>query len=251
MIVSTTKLKTFFSRFLSLLVIFLIWQILSLVINSDLILPAPKIVAVQIGNKIIKASFWKSTLNTFLRVLISFLISCIFGFIFGVLCGAKKFIRDFFDIPLAILRTTPVIALIVLALFWFNSNLLPVFISSLVTIPIVITTTSSAIKNSLQNKDFIIMANSYGFSKVQKFIYIELASAKSVILSCFESCFGLTWKIVIAGEVMCIPAYGVGSQLQIAQIHLNTSEVMAETIIIIIISFMMEQILKSIFRVWK
>ncbi|MGI6433319.1 MAG: hypothetical protein ACOXZ4_05675 [Sphaerochaetaceae bacterium] len=46
----------------------------------------------------------------------------------------------------------------------------------------------------------------------------------------------MVWKVVIAAEVLTVPRYGVGSRLHLAQINLETAEVLAWTLIAILLT---------------
>ena len=51
-----------------------------------------------------------------------------------------------------------------------------------------------------------------------------------------NTALGINLKMVIAGEVLGQPKYGIGSSLQLERIYLNTSGVFAWIIIILLIS---------------
>ena len=56
------------------------------------------------------------------------------------------------------------------------------------------------------------------------------------------SAFGLSWKVVVAAEILCLPKSAIGSALQTAKVHIETTDVFAITMSIIIISFVLETI---------
>ena len=61
-----------------------------------------------------------------------------------------------------------------------------------------------------------------------------------------ESAFGLAWKVVAAGEVLSIPHYATGSLMQLAQVHLETCDVLAVTLALVLISWLLESALRKI-----
>ena len=56
------------------------------------------------------------------------------------------------------------------------------------------------------------------------------------------SAFGLSWKVVVAAEILCLPKQAVGSALQTAKVHIETVDVFAITMSIILISFALETV---------
>ena len=71
--------------------------------------------------------------------LFSFFISITLGTFLGFLSGTFRAVKYFFSFPLALLRTTPVAALILILVFSFPSSSVPVAAAVLMTLPLVIT----------------------------------------------------------------------------------------------------------------
>jgi NitT/TauT family transport system permease protein len=64
---------------------------------------------------------------------------------------------------------------------------------------------------------------------------------------------GITWKVIIAAEILSQPRFSIGTNLIIAKIDLETAQVFAWTVVIILISFVFESLLNSLenkFRTW-
>lgn len=228
----------------SLACILTVWQIIAKSINSNLILPSPLESFITLKNLVVKKYFWQNFMASFIRVIISFLISVILGAIIGFFCGVSRFAKDFFELPIAIIRATPVIAFILIAYFWFRSTVVPVFVTVLMTLPIMITNVCTGFEKA--DKDLLNMANVYDFSKKEIIRYIKIPNAIPYFLNGAISCFGLSWKVVAAGEVICLPKKAIGTMLQKSQLHLETKEVIAETIVLVITSFIIERIFSVI-----
>ena len=234
------KTKTIAAYILSVLVILAAWFFLSKLINAELILPSPLEVFSSMGSLIKTKAFWQAFAHTFLRVIISFAITVVLGTALGIAAGFSKFLRDFFELPLAVIRATPVVAFILIALFWFKSGTVPVFVSVLMTLPIM--TTAVANGFSKADEKLMGMAKVFDFSRGQVFRYIQLPSLVPFLLNGMVSSFGLTWKVVAAGEVLSLPKYAAGTMLQKAQVHLETSTVIAVAIILVLVSFAIERL---------
>lgn len=234
------KTKTIAAYILSVLVILAAWFFLSKLINAELILPSPLEVFSSMGSLVKTEAFWQAFAHTFLRVIISFVITVVLGTALGIAAGFSKFLRDFFELPLAVIRATPVVAFILIALFWFKSGTVPVFVSVLMTLPIM--TTAVANGFSKADEKLMGMAKVFCFSRYQIFKYIQFPSLVPFLLNGMVSSFGLTWKVVAAGEVLSLPKYAAGTMLQKAQVHLETSTVIAVAIILVLVSFAIERL---------
>jgi len=53
--------------------------------------------------------------------------------------------------------------------------------------------------------------------------------------------FGLAWKAGIAAEVLCTPKASIGKQLYDAKMYLESSDMLAWTAVVIIISIILEK----------
>ena len=234
------KLKTISAYILSLLAIILIWFIVSKIIHAQLILPSPQKVFTSLIALIKTRAFWLAFAHTFLRVIISFAITVLLGTALGLAAGFSSFVHDFLELPLAVIRATPVVAFILIALFWFKSGTVPVFVSVLMTLPIMTT----AVENGFSKTDekLLAMAKVFSFSRSQIFRYIQLPSLVPFFLNGMVSSFGLTWKVVAAGEVLSLPKYAAGTILQKSQVHLETASVMALAIFLVFVSFVLERL---------
>lgn len=240
------KIKKIIIYFLSVVLFFIIWSIVAKKIDAPLILPSVSEVFVKIIELIKTKSFWEDFLYTFLRVIYAFSISLIAGSFLGIICGCSKSFKYFFDIPLSFIRGTPVVAIILVTLFWFNSSSVPVFVAVLMGLPIVVSSITEGFSKS--EKDLLFMADIFRFSSWQKFLYIKLPGLKPFFINAAVSVFGLSWKVVVAGEVLSLPKRGFGSLMEMAQVHLETAEVIAITLILVTLSFSIEKLFSGIVK---
>lgn len=242
-------LNKIFPSVLSLVFIFLLWEIFARAFSSSLVLPFPRDVFKTLFRLLHTKNFYAHFGFTFLRVVKSFLISITIGFVLGFFSGNFLFLKIFFSLPLSLVRVTPVVSFILLAVFWFPSNDVPIFVCVLMTLPIVV----SNIAESFSHRDekLLEMAKLYHFSKRQIFFYITLPHSKPFFLSACVSVFSLSWKVVAAGEVLSLPHFGIGSLLQTSSMHLNSNETFALTILLILASFALEKIFHLLFKKWK
>ena len=232
----------------SLVCFFLVWAAVSKKLDSELILPSVKSVFEKIGWYFCGGgNFWKHFAFSFLRIILSFVISVFLGTALGLVAGLFSFADDFLRFPVSFLRTVPVISVILIALFWLKSGSVPLFVSVLMTFPVMFTAIRSGF---LQNDSSLMqMAQVYNFTKFQKFRYIQLPNLVPFFLNGLVSVFGLTWKVVAAGEVLSVPEYGIGSVLQLNQVHLESASVFAVTLIFVCFSFASERLMALFVRI--
>src|SRR5574344_407935 len=232
----------FYSAFVYALSFFCIlaaWQIAARIIHAPLILPSPYEVFSCLASLSRTSSFWHHVGATAYRVFASFIITFAAGTVIGFCCGFSKFFRTFVELPIAVIRSTPVVSFILIAIFWFGSSFVPVFAAVLMAVSVMITSVSCGF--SPTDKKLVSMARVYGMNRAQIFKYITLDAVKPSVAAGAVSSFGLSWKVVAAGEVLSLPKWGAGQLLQIAQVHLETQEVLAVTVTVVALSFILEQ----------
>lgn len=226
---------------ISVLIFIFLWYVISALINASLILPYPHEVVKRMIFLCCTKNFWISFCFTFLRVLAAFVISLIAGFLLGFLSADYIMIKDLLSFPLAVIRTVPVISFILIAIFWFKSDIVPVFVAFLMAFPVMLSSCEKGFEKQSEIQEKLFKAECVGFTGFNAFRYIRLPYAMPSICSGAESSFGLCWKVVAAAEVLSIPKMAVGSIMQKAQIHLETADLLAATLILVIFSLIFQK----------
>ncbi len=230
-----------YSFLLPITVILVLWIMQSASINSPLILPSPSLVFISLAELIKTSTFWQNILATTIRTLYSFIISLAISVMLGCLTGFSKKSEQFLSFPMSIIKTAPVVSFILLAIFWFSTNMVNVFIGVLMTLPVMTGAMTSGIKSI--DKKLIDMANVYQFTIRQKIIHIYKPQVMPYFFSGCITAFALSWKVVVASEVLSLPKQGIGTALQMSKMHIETQDVFAYTIATIILSFLFEKLL--------
>jgi NitT/TauT family transport system permease protein len=83
-------MKQRFLKAAAIILWLLIWQILAMIINKELLLPSPYITIKTLISKMSESSFYIALLYSLFRIIIGFLIAVVFAFILGVISGLSK-----------------------------------------------------------------------------------------------------------------------------------------------------------------
>ena len=234
----------------SIILILFIWEISAFFVNADIILPRPIVVLKSLFQIVTHPNFIKKLLYTFSRGLTGFVISFILGIIVGVLAGVFTKFRAFISPVISVIKSTPVISVILLALIWFNVNDVPIFVAFLMAFPIVC---GNIIEGVITvNKNLLEMANVYQVKFSDQLIHIFIPSIVPFIIAAASLALGVVWKVIIAAEVLSQPKWAIGTSLNEAKDFLLTEEVFAWTIVAILLSsiseFAFNRLLKKISR---
>ncbi|MCY6958311.1 ABC transporter permease [Clostridium brassicae] len=238
----TKKISKLFKRIFILLFWLLIWELCSLFINNTILFPSPfgvfKALLVLMG----KIYFWQSVGKSIFRVIVGIILSIVIGIILGIISGINNFMEELMNPLIVTIKSTPVISVIIIVLVWVNSSNVAILTNVLMCFPIIYTNVLQGIKNV--NSDLIEMAHIYKVKRSYILKDIYLPSIKPYVISGILMCLGIGWKICVASEVLSTPRYSIGLNLLNAKSILETEELFAWTIIVVLLSFIFETIFK-------
>lgn len=242
----TSKIENRILGAVSAAVFILIWKIASLRIGTDIILPAPETVFLRLLQIIIEPEFRLALGLTALRTLYGLIISFILGFAAGIACGTSRRIDAYLSPLIAITRTVPVMSIILLAMIWFKTDMVPVFVSVLMVFPILTANVKQGVKGV--DSKLIELGTVYRLDRAEVLREITIPSVVPFVLAGLRSSIGVSWKVVIAAEVLSQPLHALGTGLQFAQMNLETAEVMAWTATAIFFSYLSEAALDLLIK---
>lgn len=218
-----------------------IWEIVYLIVGKDIIVPSPISVFSKLGELIITAPFWKAIGASLLRILIGYLCSLVIGAAFGILTAFSKIADAFFTPAAKVIRATPVVSFILLLFVFAAKNNIPAITAFLMVTPIVWANVHEGIKST--NPELLKMAHVFKLSRKSIFTNIYFPAAMPNFMNAAKMGLGFAWKSGIAAEVLINPDFGIGAALFDSKVYLETTDLFAWTVVIIILSFILEKLL--------
>jgi len=222
----------------SIFTMFLIWVIAYQAINHPIILPSP----LSVLRAMIDIFTHQDTLTAFgltiFRLLIAILISSVLGITLGILSGFKKNVATFMKPYVTILRTIPVISIVVILLILFGYEYTPYLITFLMVFPIIYSGVFEGIHQLDQELLDVYKLEQHDWKIALKFIYFPMIS-KYIFLSFLQS-FGLGIKVLVMAEYLSQSKQSIGNAIYLAKINIEYDFVFAWTIILILIAFLLE-----------
>lgn len=203
----------------------LAWKLGALAAGKDIILPPPeRVLGIALG-LYPTSHFLEALAATFLRGLAAFAISALVGGAAGLAAGFHPLFAAFLAPILTVIRATPVLALILLALLWFPSGFVPIFSAFLMAFPVMATNAEAGARAA--DPRLLEMAAVFRVPKQEVFRRLRLPSAAPHLVAGARSALGLSWKVVVAGEVLSQPVRALGTGMQEARVLLETGSVFA------------------------
>jgi len=226
---------------------FLLWELLALRFGSEQIMPGPWMTLRAVANLLITKSFLQVVGSTLLRGLIGFALAALLGMLLGLFGGLSGGFDSFMRPWVVVMRSTPVVAFVLLALIWFTSSNVPIFIGFLTMFPMIYTNISSGIRNV--DRNLVEMARFYKVERSRTIREVMLPSISPFITSGLSTAVGIGWRAIIIGEVLSQPQYGIGTVMHSAQSFLRIDILIAWTAIAVLLSALFDKLIKSV-RLW-
>ena len=203
------------------------WQAASVCIGQKLILVSPLEVCGALLALLPTADFWQTAAFSAGRIIGGFLLALALGLALAALAAALRWVEVLLRPLMLTIKSIPVASFIILALMWLRSaGNLAVFISFLMVLPVVYTNTLAGIRET----DARLLEMAAVFRALPYF-----RSACTVGL-------GLCWKSGVAAEVIGITSGSIGEALYNAKILFSTAELLAWTVVIVLLSLAFERL---------
>ncbi len=218
----------------------LVWQGASMAIGQEILLVSPVSVVKKLFELVPLGEFWSSIFFSAVRILGGFLLACAAGVLLAALAAKYKRAEELLAPAVLTVKAVPVASFIILVLIWISSRNLSVCISFLMVFPVIYTNTLNGIRST--DRGLLEMAAVFGMSPWVKLWYIYVPQAMPYFRAGCSVALGLCWKAGTAAEVIGIPDRSIGEKLYNAKVYLNTSELFAWTLVIVLASLIFEKL---------
>ncbi|MFP4204493.1 MAG: ABC transporter permease [Spirochaetaceae bacterium] len=211
-----------------------VWHVASRAVGLEIILPSPAVTLRRFLRIASTPSFGVSVGTTVGRGMAGFALAAGLGLACGAAAGLRPALEKLFVPLVTVIRSTPVVAFILIALIWFDTDVVPVFVTVLMTVPIIYENIVEGIR--AVDPRLTELSRAYRVGRRRVWLRLYLPSLFPFLAAAGRTALGLTWKVVVAAEVLSLPNLGVGAELQEARYMLNTAEVFAWTAVAVLLS---------------
>ncbi len=218
----------------------LVWHFAAVAMDQKILLASPLSVAERLWELIREADFLKSIAFSLGRILLGFALGLGIGTVLAALASRVMFVRQLFAPLISVMKSIPVASFTILAIIWVGSKNLSVLVSVLIAIPIIYSNMLEGI-DSLDPK-LKTMAQVFEIPARKRFFGIYMSQILPYFRSASKLAMGLCWKSGVAAEVIGIPDGSIGEKLYMSKVYLETEDLFAWTLLIILLSFICEKL---------
>lgn len=224
-----------------------VWQAFAAAAGSTLLFPSPVTTLARLFELIPKAQFWFSAGMTLLRIAGGFSLAVVVGTALAVLCAVSGFAEELLRPVRNVIKSVPVASVILLVLLWFNADIVPLFISFLMVLPVIWANVYAGI--SSVDPDLLEMARVFRFGPRKTLKLVYLPSMTPILTAACTTGFGFAWKAGISAEVLSHPVFSIGTRIYESKISLETEDLFAWTLVIVLLSLLLEKIAVRLLKI--
>lgn len=223
-----------------------IWQLASLLFDNQILMPSPLMTIKTLYSLLGTSELYYAVFLSIIRIILGFILGVAVGILGAVLSYRFSLFNSIFSPLIKTIKAVPVASFIILAYVWFPTDILPIFICFLMVIPMIWSTVQSGLENI--DKKFLELAQIYRLNSFKTFFNIRLPLILPNLTATSLTALGFAWKSGVAAEVICRPAASIGGMLRDAQVYIEMPKVFAVTIVVVILSMILEGIVKYTIR---
>ena len=215
------------------------WQLLALLVGlPDLVPQVPRLI-LTLADLFTSETFYLSVAATVSRGIAGMLLSLFAAIGVAFLFNWSEKVDELFHPLLTIMRSVPAISFILLALIFLNAESIPLLIAFLTMFPLLAENLAKGIKN--QREGLLTMARQFRIGRWNKLTQVIYPQLKPFLYSGLASASGFGWRAIIMGEVLAQCTPGIGGEMKKAQSFIEVPELMAWTIVAILISYLSDK----------
>ncbi|MBQ8431924.1 MAG: ABC transporter permease subunit [Clostridia bacterium] len=222
-----------------------VWHIAAWRVGKPALLPTPWAVLVRLVELMQTAAFYKTTLTSLWNILLGILLAVLAGCVLSMLTACSAVARRLFFPVMSVIKATPVASFIILALIWIGSARVPTFITILIVLPVLWTNLDTGFTS--MDPKLGEVAKVYRFSFWKRIRLLILPSLKPYFVSACRTSLGLAWKAGVAAEIIAMPRNTIGAMIGDAKQYIQTADMFAWTITVILLSLVIEFVFAALF----
>ena len=217
------------------------WAAVSLLVGQELLLPTPWATLRRFLSLLIQAESWRLAGMTLARVMAGYVLGILCGVLLAVACASFPFAGALLAPLKSVIKATPVTSFILLALLWLSSGIVPLFIAFLMVLPIVWTNTLEGILHT--DPLLLEMGKAFRIGRARTLREVYVPSVLPQFLAACTTSLGFAWKSGVAAEIIALPKHSIGYQLYQSKLNIETLDLFAWTLLVILLSMLIESLL--------
>lgn len=218
----------------------IVWFLLELLLPESVAFAGPCDVAIRLFKDILSKPFWIAIFTTYSGIVAGFVAAVIIGTILGYLAYYFEGVDTFVTPVMDFFRYIPMITFTVLAIVWGSQTLLTVEVSIFLALPTVYRHTLLGLRHDIGYGLHSIWKHKISIFRKIDLIY-RPATMPEYMVGCHRA-LNMCCKSGILAQFLGHAKHSVGSSLSTAMENLDVAGIFSWTIVIVILSVLLERI---------
>ena len=215
-----------------------VWFVAYFAVGNEQLLPSVSDSAKAIGELLKSGAFWQGLGTTVLRALGAFVISFLFALILAVIAYLYPAFERFLAPIVSVLRSMPVLAVLLILLFFMGAGEAPVAVAFLSLFPMLYAGILAALSGV--DKHLIDISRVCGTPLIRRVTAIYLPLASPYVLREAGAAVSFSLKLLVSAEVLAGTAKSLGGMMQDAKVYLELPQLFALVGVAFLIGLLLE-----------
>lgn len=209
--------------------------------QPELILPSPAETWTAFTDLVSQGRMFGELWHTFAMAVVGVAIAFVIGSVWGGFAGRFRWFSSFTQPLLSMLMALPPVILVALGIVWLGpSGAVTRMVVTLVALPLIVIAVTEAVRDI--DADLLEMARSFELSRWSTFRHVVAPGIASPVLAATSVTVGQALRVAVMAELLSATS-GVGGQVRLAQTNLNTAQLFAWAITLVIVVMLVEQLI--------
>lgn len=228
-----------------------VWQAAAQLVSSKLLLPGPADALLALGGLAKTGKFYMDIGWTAARCIMAMALSFAAGIPAAVISYRSRTARSLLSLPVGFFKAVPVMAIIIYVILLAQSEWVAVIVCFFMCFPIVYTNILEGL--DAMPSEYLEVGKIFGLKGAEVVRYIYVPGLLPQIKAAISLTAGLSWKAVVAAEVLSVPKYSLGYEMINAKYYLETADLFAYIFVIVVLSMAFEKLINMGLRriEWK
>ena len=221
-----------------------VWFVAHLAVGNEYLIPSLSDSLKKVGELLGSGAFWQSLGATVLRALFAFALSFVFALILAVLAYLYPSIGNFLAPIVSALRSMPVLAILLILLFFMGGAAAPVAVAFLSLFPMLYAGILAALSGV--DKHLIDMSSICGTPLTRRVTAIYLPLSAPYVLREAGAALSFSLKLVVSAEVLANTAKSLGGMLYDSKAHAEIPQLFALVGVAFFVGLILETALAAV-----
>ena len=223
-----------------------VWQLASMAVGSGLILAGP----IDTGSALLRLlpspAFWGQVEFSAARIIGGALAGYACAFALAALAWRAPVARTLLHPALSAIKGTPVACVVVLLLIWIGSRNVSAIAVFLLVLPGVYFPVLTGLDEL--DKGLRELFEVFGAGRLTHLLALIWPGILPYMTAASSTVLGMSWKAGVAAELIGVPTGSIGERIYQAKLLLETADLFAWTIVVVLLSLVFERVVLAALR---